>query len=405
MGRISGLAFTSLAHFTNDGAVFFIPLVAAVLVDAKGFSPLEITAMFFVFYGSSALLSPYVGRLADRTGRPCPLIGAGLALLSLGLVGYALALAYASGAALVAAVALSAVLAGFGSAFYHPLGASVLQGLFPEESKGLALGINGAMGSLGRALYPSLFFLIAVVLTSDGAIAFFALVGFVAAAAIWAAVPRPPPGGTAEEAARAPGAAKAALTKGIVALTGVAFLRSFATTGIASWVPTYLSTQKGLGVSSALGLALTTMYAAAILGQPLFGWLVDRFDKRLVLGLSSTGAALTILAYLDVTSAAAGLALLFLFGLFTFSGFPLLLSLAADYVPRGATGLGNALVWGLGTTTGGVIGPLVVGAIALNDYANLGFAFAVMAGAAVVSAFATALIPRAGRAGKMPLFG
>ena len=152
MGRISGLAFTSLAHFTNDGAVFFIPLVAAVLVDAKGVSPLEITAMFFVFYGSAALLSPHVGRLADRPSMPPHRRGPRVPLPRPRRV--RLALAYASAAAVVAAVALSAVLTGFGSAFYPPLGASVLRGLFPEESRGLALGINGAMASLGRALYP-----------------------------------------------------------------------------------------------------------------------------------------------------------------------------------------------------------------------------------------------------------
>ncbi|MDA8202121.1 MAG: MFS transporter, partial [Chloroflexi bacterium] len=99
------------------------------------------------------------------------------------------------------------------------------------------------------------------------------------------------------------------------------------------------------------------------------------------------------------------LAWLFVFGFFVFSGFPLLLSMAADYVPRGSTSLGNALVWGIGVGVGGAIGPPLTGALIGTDYGRLGFAFAVLAGAALISALATALIPRAVRTGHMPAFG
>ncbi len=411
IGRRRSLALTSLAHFTNDGTVFFVPVIAAIVASHRGVSAGVVTLLFLVFYTSSTVLSLFVGRLSDRLGRPASLMGLGLGILSLGLLAFYLALAETTGTALVIALLFAAFLTGSGSSFYHPLGASVLQTTFHDRSMGMALGVNGAMGSLGRALYPSLYFVAAAVIAGYGSIVLFALVGFAAALAIWLGVrvpaaERSPRAGSARAGGTAPGASRSSdtLTRGIVILTAVAFLRSSASQGIASWIPTYLATQKGLGVSGNLGLAVSTMYAAAIIGQPVFGLLVDRFDKRAVLALSSSGAAVTTIGYLWLGSGWVGEAWLFAFGFFVFSGFPLLLSMVGDYVPRGESSLANALVWGIGSTAGGAVGPLAAGALTGGDYGRLGFAFAVLAGAALVSAAATILVPKATHASRMRAF-
>ena len=157
----------------------------------------------------------------------------------------------------------------------------------------------------------------------------------------------------------------------------------------------------GAGLGPALGAAIFWMYFPAILGQPVFGWLVDHYDRRIVLGLSSLASGLSILAYL-VSSGWVSVAFLAVFGLFTFSGFPLFLSLAADYVPREAASLGNALVWGVGSGGGSVLGPLVVGVIIASDYGLLGLAFGVLAAVAIVSALGTALLPKKANADALP---
>ena len=64
----------------------------------------------------------------------------------------------------------------------------------------------------------------------------------------------------------------------------------------------------------------------------------------------------------------------------------------------------NALVWGIGSTAGGAVGPLAAGALTGGDYGRLGFAFTVLAGAALVSAAATVLVPKATRASRMRAF-
>ena len=462
IGRLRSLVLTSLAHFTNDGTVFFVPVIAAIVASHRSVPPIVVTVLFLVFYTSSTVLSLFVGRLSDRLGRPASLMGIGLGILSVGLLGFYLALAETSGTELVVALLVAAFLTGAGSSFYHPLGASVLQATFRDRSMGTAMGINGAMGSLGRALYPSLYFVAGAVIAGYGSIVVFALVGFAAGLAIWFGVQVPasarparqaapsgaatgpnaaaaagsapaqaggpvagegiltagtapaqpgergPMTGTApaQAGAGSPGAARSSntLTRGILILTAVAFLRSSATQGIASWIPTYLATQKGLGVSGNLGLAVTIMYAAAIIGQPTFGLMVDRFDKRAVLALSSAGGAVTTIGYLAMGSGWIGEVWLFAFGFFVFSGFPLLLSMVGDYVPRGETSLANALVWGIGSTAGGAVGPLVAGALTGGDYARLGFAFTVLAAAALVSAAATALVPKAARPARMRAF-
>lgn len=439
IGRRRGLVLTSLGHFINDGTVFFVPVIAAIVATRPGMSPALITALFLVFYASTAVLSLFAGRLADRLGRPGSLMGLGLAILSVGLLLFYVALEETGGTVLVGTLLFAALLTGTGAAFYHPLGGTLLQAAFEGRRLGLALGVNGAMGSLGRALYPSLYFVTAAAIGGYGSVVVFAGVGFAAAVAIWlgtrapggsrraasteqaasgeptrdpepaptlGSTRDPEPAPTLEPAPPVAAGTRSVLTRGIIVLTGVAFLRSVATQGIAAWIPTYLATQRGFGVSASLGLAVTIMYAAAVVGQPFFGLLVDRLDARWVLAFSSLGSAVSILAYLAVSgSGRAGEGWLFAFGFFTFSGFPLLLSLVSDYVPRRSTSLANALVWGVGSTAGGALGPVLVGALVGADYGRLDLAFTLAAGAAVVSAVATVLLPRPAHVARMAAFG
>ena len=392
--QIRGLAFTSLAHFINDGIVFFVPLIADIFANQRAVSPLELTVMFVIFYGSASILSAYVGRLADRTGGAGHLIGIGIMLLSLGMFTYFVTLSYATGFLFYALLMLSAFIAGFGSAFYHPLGASVLQDSFSDAQRGRALGINGAFGSIGRALYPSLFFFVAIFFSTSGSLALFGAIGVLASVGILLGLGDQKMRRQSDPTSLRPTTrARDALTSGIIMLTLVSFVRSTATSGITSWIPIFISTQKGLGVSGALGLTLTVMYATAIVGQPFFGWLLDRFDRRIILATSSAGSGLSILAYL-YTNGMMELLMLALFGLFTFAAFPLFLALASNYEPKGSSSLANALVWGIGTSGGSVLGPLITGSLVLTNYQHLGFAFEVMAAAIMVSAAGTLLLPR-----------
>jgi MFS transporter, FSR family, fosmidomycin resistance protein len=390
MGRARALAFTSLGHFANDGATSFLPLMVDLLLSLKGATPLEVSLLLFLFYSSSAVSSVFVGREADKTGTPGRLIAIGIACLGVGLGGFALIMRFApDSGTFVPALACDLIMGG-GSAFYHPLGGSVLQTAFGRGSIGRALGLNGSMGSLGRALYPSLFFVLAAALTTPGSLAFLGLVGLGASLLIWfglrgAEVPR-------EKEAQRP-SIRGSLTKPMLFLLAVAFFMQVAFFGVTSYLPIFLTTQRGLGITARLGLYVTVLYVSAIPGQPFFGFLADRLDRRLVLAIAGFGAGASIVGFV-ATRGIESLVLLSLFGLFAYTGFPLLLSLASDYAPEGARALGNSLIWGLGVTAGDSLGPVLVYAIVLSDYSRLGTAFEVMAAIAVLSAVGALLMPR-----------
>jgi MFS family permease len=401
--RLQILGFTSLAHFVNDGTTFFVPVIAALLTTQHGFTPLEIALLFVVFYVSASLMSPYVGHLADRSDNLAGMMAAGLGILGFGLLGFYVSLSVLVGVAALLMALLSAFVVGSGTAFYHPIGATILQRGFDAAQRGKALGVNGAFGSLGRTLYPLFFALLTLTLFRGSLLIVFVVIGWASSLVIWRSI-----GVSARWKETAPRGvaqgARQAITRGIVLLTTVAFFRSIATQGIIAWIPTYLSTQRGAGVGTDLGFAVTLMFVGGILGQPVFGFLVDRVDQRLLLALSAAGSGLSTLGYL-LTGGVTASVLLFLIGFFTFSAFPILMSLSSGFVDRRSSSLANALVFGLGAGGGGAIGPVIVGTIASGGHSHLALGFEAMVGIALASAMATLIIPRPGTTSRVPLFG
>jgi MFS family permease len=375
----------------------FIPVVADIVATEKHVSSF-VALISVAFYASSSLFSVLAGRWADMTGSRAKLIGVGLAFLSMGLLGFFAAEAFAAGSLIVILVIVSSIVAGFGSAFYHPLAATVLQGFFLTKSKGKALGVNGAAGGLGATVYPLLFFFGALFLSRGGAFILLALIGFAVAfiIALGLRVRRTDQGSDSQQ--RKTNASEA-LTKGIAILTIVTAVRSVSTTGVVSYLSYYITNQKGAGLGTTLGLTLSAMYASAIFGQLLFGAMMDRFDKRLVLGIGSAGSALSTIGYIS-TGGVVEVGFIALFGLCTFSIFPTLLGLASEYVPETSSSLGNALVWGLGIGGGSVIGPAAVGLMIGGNPAGLNIAFELMAATGMIGALMTPLMPRPGKAEK-----
>ena len=392
LSKSRALAFSSLGHFVNDGSGFFVPFIVAVFAALNGLSVLEVSLLLFLSPFSTMVFSPYAGRWADRSGAPGRLMALGIACLGFGLVGFGFVAAFTSGTELFALALLCDFVMGFGGAFYHPLGASVLQTAFKGGTEGRALGLNGAMGSVGRATYPPIYtVLIVPFLAEAGGFAFLGVVGVGAALMIWMGLGRAESGHRRNEGP--PASVKSSFTKPMIALLVVSFVRSASLFGVAQYAPTFLSNNRGLGVGSLLGLAIFVFYASAIVGQPFFGLLTDRLDHRLVLAISTLGAAGSIFGYVD-SGGLVSVAWLSLFGFFAYSGFPLLMAMASDYSAENSLALGNSLVWGLGSSGGTSLGPILVFALAFNDYGRLGISFEEMAMVAIVSGVAALLIPK-----------
>lgn len=390
LGRVRALAFTSIGHLANDGATAFVPVVVDLLASLRGATPPEVLVLLSMFYFTSAITSVLVGMRADATGAPGALMAAGIGCLGLGLGGFGAALAFSSPADLFAWALACDVVMGVGSSFYHPLGGSILQSAFGRHATGRALGLNGSMGSLGRALYPSLFLITAAGVTYSGSLWLFGAVELGLAFLIWAGLRRTgAPAGVS--LGRRP-SFRSSLSRPMVMLLAVALSLQASFSGVTAYTPIFLTTQRGFGIGVLLGGAITALYAPAIPGQPFFGFLSDRLDRRLVVAISGVGAGFSVLGYV-LASGVVSVAFLALFGFFSFTAFPVLLSLASNYSSEGSRALGNSLIWGLGVTAGASIGPVLVYSLTLDQYARLAWSFEVMAVLAVISGLGALLIP------------
>ncbi len=391
MSRWRALAFTSLGHLVNDGWVSFIPIIADIIENQKQAPPVIVTLISVSFYSSSALLNFLVGHFAGKSGSQGRLMASGIAILSLSYLGFDYALGFPNDSMLYFSVALVAIIAGFGSAFYHPIAASIVQTSFGLSSRGKAMGVNGSMGVLGSAIFPPFFFAIALLISQRETLALMSVLILGASLAIWIGLgpyrrPESVAGG------QTPGIRKV-VTRGLIVLTAITAVRSAANTGVSVWLPTYITFVRNEGVGSILGLTVAATFLGAIPGQLVFGLLVERLDKRYVLGVSSAGAGLAVLGYI-ATGGYAAIAFVTLFGFFSYSTFPTLLSLTSEHAPQLSWTTANGLVWGLGLMGGNVIGPAITELVIGSDYARLNLAFTILAILGLAGAVVTPLMKK-----------
>jgi MFS family permease len=387
------LTLTSISHFINDGNTWFLPVAFTFLIEYLGVLKVLIGILGGIFFGVSALASPLVTRIADKINLHSKIMGIGILLWGLSLILFGLSIQINSLPFIIFSVALS----GFASAFYHPLGAAMLSITY-KGSAGIALGINGSMGSLGRAIYPSLTLTLFSIFHKDMLLTALIL-GILS---LVAAIPSLFINVNLVKDDEHKNIAKSDIKSPmivVILLTIISLLRSIFAQGISQFLPTLLVENYGYSYNFDLGEAISIALAAAIIGQPLLGLLSDRIGRRIIYGISTAGAVISFLIFLKIPS----LVLLSIFGFFTFSAFPLMLSIVGDLVPRGSASFANSLVWGLGVTGGGVIGPVLVGILA-QSY-NLILASELISIIGLISALLIPFIPKSPKRSKVPLFG
>ncbi|MCF3132800.1 MFS transporter [Streptomyces olivochromogenes] len=133
---------------------------------------------------------------------------------------------------------------------------------------------------------------------------------------------------------------------------------------LATWVPTYLKTERGLSVVGTGGY-LTFLISGAFLGYLTGGYLTDRLGRRRNIWLFALLSALCILAYANIPSGANTLLLVLGFPLgfcmsAIFSGFGSFLS---ELYPTEVRGTGQGFTYNTGRAVGAVF-PTLVGFLA-----------------------------------------
>jgi MFS family permease len=182
----------------------------------------------------------------------------------------------------------------------------------------------------------------------------------------------------------------AATTKVSLGMLILCSVQNFGYYGVMIWLPSYLSTRFGFGLTqSALWTAVTICGMA--LGIWVFGVFADRVGRRPALLTFQTGAFVMVLVYSQLTDANALLVGGAIMGLFVngmLGGYGALLS---ELYPTEARATAENVLFNLGRGVGG-FGPYIVGALVATH--SFPFAIALLATIYLIDIVATlALIP------------
>ena len=395
------LLLTSTAHGINDGNNIALPVIYAYMASTFSFSLFYIGLFGGIFWAISALASPVVSYLADRSGNSIRVMGLGILLWGFGLDLFGIGLWLFNSNLLI--IGASVVICGFSSAFYHPLGGTAVSKAYGGNA-GTALGINGSMGSIGRALYPSLTLILFGIL-GNSPISMAETIFIISLVAILNAIPSlmSVPVVNDEKLANnnksdIENSVKNKIVVVILFLTFITFMRSVFTQGVTQFLPTLLVSDFHYDFNSNFGFILTVTLAPPILGQPIFGLLSDKFDRRLLFGLSNIGSAISFLLFLEIPN----LIWLIIFGFFTYSLFPLMISLIGDLIPKSSSNMSSGVVWGIGSAGGGALGPTIVGIFA--GFMGLTSALLSVVVLGFLSGLLVVFIPKSQKRSKTKLF-
>lgn len=356
--RYRTLALTAVLHsFTHLYQVALLPLYFRIQHDLR-LSSIDQATLLVTVMGLAYFVPSYpLGMLADRLSRK-KLLAVGLAVNALGFVGLSFAPNYPL-------ALLGVAVAGFGGSFYHPAATALIARLFPD-ARGKALGLAGMGASVGFFFGP-LYSGWRVVMSGSWRVPVLelGLMGLAAAALFaWLADeeaahisveirPHQPVSAGPHRLFPSP-----ALWLFFLGACLALSLRDFAGSALATSASLFVHTARGLDPKTT-GIALSGIYLASALSNPLFGRLSD--GSRYSWGaFVLTIAALFVFAFPRV-SVPGMLPVLAGFGFFFMSSYPITEAALMESVPDPIRGR----VFGLFITICGLIGnlsPWLVGA-------------------------------------------
>jgi len=341
----------ALHAFTHVYHVALLPLYLLIQRDFGFNSVGQATALVTVMMLAYFLPSYPLGVLADRMSRK-KLLGYGLAINGLGFVALSFSPNYPCALA-------SVMLAGIGGSFFHPAATAMVARLFPVGT-GKALGLIGVGASIGFFAGP-LFsgWRAASLEAARGAAAWrepvleLGLIGILAAGLFaWLAEEEKPASATESHAtAKVKMFPTATLWLWFLAAAFLFSLRDFAGASMGTLSSLFL--QKAHGYDTKLaGVALSVLFVASIVSNPLFGHLSDSGRKRWTAFVTTAAALLiTVFPHLPGRWLVPCLAA---YGFFFMSNYPMVEAELMQSVPDAVRGR----VFGLFITVGGLVGNL-----------------------------------------------
>jgi MFS family permease len=332
----------ALHTFTHLYQVALLPLYLLIQRDLQlgGIerATLLVTAMMAAYY----LPSYHAGLLADHWSRK-KLLALGLAVNGAGFVVLSQAHTYPM-------ALLGAAIAGFGGCAYHPAATALIAHLFPQNT-GKALGLLGIGASVGFFVGPAY---AAWRAASAGwrapilELGIFGVIGAIIFALLAA------DDGEIHDHTEPPRERMFHSWRLWIIFAAAAFafsLRDFAGSSMGSLASLFLQSAKGFSLTQT-GVAVSCIFLASAISNPVFGKLSDRGRLRWALGLLLIAAAL-VSAFPFVPPKFCIVALV-LYGFFFMASYPIVESAVMESVHKSVRGR----AFGFFITIGGVVGNL-----------------------------------------------
>jgi MFS family permease len=358
-------------HFLHDGFSDFIYVLLPVWAHAFDLSYAQAGLLRSVYSAGMATFQLPASLLAERWGEG-RLLAAATALTSLGFI-------VAGTAGGFAALLLALLVAGSGSAPQHPLSSSLVSRLYDGGRRRAVLGTYNFSGDLGKVAVPGAVALMAGWIGWRDATHAYAVLGLVAAVAIWVVLaPLDAEAAGARDGRRAGGTAGWGIRDGagFGALAAVQVIDNSTRSGFLTFLP-FLLIAKGASVGM-VGMALMLVFAGGAAGKLACGALAERVGVIRTVVITEIWTGVAVLALLGLPLGAA-LVLLPLLGIALNGTSSVLYGTVADLVDTNRRARGYAVFYTLGIAASAAA-PVLYGV--LSDAAGVPVALAVV-GAAV----------------------
>jgi MFS family permease len=247
-------------------------------------------------------------------------------------------------------VLLATAIAGVGGSAYHPAATALIAKLFPEKT-GKALGLLGIGASVGFFIGPAYASWRAVTAGWRAPILELGIFGIAGAFVFaWLADDE----GTPHHHAEPPRERMFSSAQIWIAFAAAAFafsLRDFSGSSMSSLASLYLQKAKGFSIQQT-GFAVSAIFIASAVSNPLFGRFSDQGRLRWAMGLLLISAVLVALFPFVPSSFSA--AVLIIYGFFFLASYPIVETAVMESVHASVRGR----AFGFFITIGGVVGNL-----------------------------------------------
>ena len=350
-GLVRTAVVVSLSHALVDAYAGVLPPLLPRIMDKLGLSIALAATLAMTFSLASSLLQPILGWIADHYGRRMFIVGGPLLSgIFVSLIGTASTFEVLLGLLIVA---------GLGSAAFHPPGASLAARVGDGTGSGARLSAFSFSGALGYALGP----IAAVALVAQRGLEGMWLAMAPALLLAPLALLALPRGAGAREPH--PRAGLRVLLPWLAGPLGVLFvisaLGAFVQRVYVTLAPIIVAQAGGAETTGAI--ALSTYLGAQALGTVFGGILSDRVDRRrLLIGLTLGSVPAHALAFWLAPGSVGGLAAAAASGFLNMAMIPPVVVMAQEMLPTRAA-LGSGIVMGLAWAVGSV-GVIGIGALA-----------------------------------------